>query len=192
MGVGCRAPGEWAQLVKENQSLREDSTRLERTVAEREATIASLENQVDDLKSFGPDRPADLFAPVRLEIASLSGGADFDGQPGDDGIILYLRPIDADGDTVKAPGQISIQLLDNSALSTPRVIGVYTFDEPEQLRNLWYGLVGTQHYTVRCPFPSGVKLPGDRKLLVSAVFVDFLTGRSLTTQKEVSFDAPPL
>jgi len=190
-GSACRSPGQWASLVKENQSLRENMTRLEGAVAERDGTISSFEQQVDDLTSFGPDRPADAFAPVKLEIASLSGGADFDGQPGDDGVIVYLRPKDADGDTVKVPGRISIQLLDNSALDSPRVVGVYTFDEITALRKMWYGLAGTQHYTVHCPFPAGVDLPRERKLLVSAVFVDFLTGRSLTAHKEVSFAGPP-
>ncbi|MEK7710711.1 MAG: hypothetical protein AAB341_02350 [Planctomycetota bacterium] len=188
--LACRSPGEWARLVKENQSLREDKARLERSVSDRDGTITSLHLQIDNLKGFGADRPTDAFAPIKLEIASLSGGANYDGQPGDDGVTVYLRPLDADGDVVKASGRIAIQLLDNSVLGSPRVVGVYVFDDIKALRKMWYGMLGTQHYTVRCPFPPGATLPESRKLLVSAAFVDFLTGQTLTADKEIAFATP--
>jgi hypothetical protein len=187
--AACRSPGEWARLVKENQSLREDKARLERSVSDRDGTITSLHRQIDNLTSFGADRPVDAFAPIKLEIASLSGGANYDDQPGDNGVTVYLRPLDADGDVVKAPGRITIQLLDNSVLGSPRVVGIYVFDDIKELRKMWYGLLGTQHYTVRCPFPPGATLPESRKLLVSAAFVDFLTGQTLTADKEVGFSS---
>ncbi|UCC28868.1 MAG: hypothetical protein JSU86_11775, partial [Phycisphaerales bacterium] len=109
----CRSPGEWARLIKERDALRDDKERLERVVAQRDGTAARLHEQIENLQSFGPEHPADLFAPATIEIASLSGGADYDGQPGDDGVTVYLRPRDADGDVVKVPGRITIQLLDN-------------------------------------------------------------------------------
>ncbi|MDO8629498.1 MAG: hypothetical protein Q7R41_03305, partial [Phycisphaerales bacterium] len=149
----------------------------------------SLHRQIDNLESFGADRLVDAFALIKLEIASLSGGADYDDRPGDDGVTVYLRPLDADGDAVKAPGRITIQLLDNSVLGSPRVVGIYLFDDIQELRKMWYGLLGTQHYTVRCPFPPGVTLPASRKLLVSAAFVDYLTGQTLTADKEVGFSS---
>ena len=103
---------------------------------------------------------------------------------------MYLRPLDADGAVVKASGRIAIQLLDNSVLGSPRVVGVYVFDDIKALRKMWYGMLGTQHYTVRCPFPPGATLPESRKLLVSAAFVDFLTGQTLTADKEIAFATP--
>ncbi len=189
--LACQSPGEWARLVKENQALREDKGRLERSVSDRDGTISSLSRQVEHLKSFGANRPADAFAPVKVEIASLSGGADYDGQPGDDGVTLHLRPVDADGSVVKAPGKITIQLLDNSVLGSPRVVGVCVFDDVSQLRTMWYGLVGTNHYTIRCPFPPGASLPASRQLLVSVAFVDYLTGKTLTVDKQVRFSPVP-
>jgi len=182
---GCVTPGERAKLIKENVSLRNDNERLQRVVAQRDGTIAQLHEQIRNLKDFEPGRPADLFAPVSLEIASLSGGADYDGKPGDDGVTVHLRPRDADGDTVKAPGRITIQLLDNSDLASPRVLGVYVFDDPEKLRNLWHGRFATDHYTLRCPFAPGTRFPESRRLTISAEFIDYLTGRTLSAVKEI-------
>ncbi|MCH7491658.1 MAG: hypothetical protein IID05_13315 [Gemmatimonadetes bacterium] len=184
---GCLSPGERATLLQERQVLRETVTRLERTVLQRETTIARLHQQIDTLKDFSPQRPSDLFAPVKVEIASLTGGADYDGQPGDDGITVHLRLRDRDGDAVKVPGQIRVQLLDNSDLAKPTVIGVHTFNDPEALRTMWFGKFGTQHYTLKCPFQPGTPLPKTQQLTVAVEFVDFLTGARLTATREVSF-----
>ncbi len=187
---GCDAPGRRAKLTQENEALRRDNERLERTVQQRDGTIARLSQQIENLEGFGPDRPADLFAPVKIEIASLSGGADYDGRPGDDGVTVYLRPRDADGHVVKVPGRITIQLLDNAVLGSPRVLGVYRFDDIEKLRQIWLGRFATQHYTLRCPFPPDTKLPERRRVTVHAEFVDYLTGATLTAVKEVSISFP--
>jgi len=147
-----------------------------------------MQRQIDTLKSLGPDRPFDLFAPVRIEIVRRSGGQDYDGRPGDDGVTLYVRPLDADGDVVKVPGRISVQLLDVSNLERPKVVGVYHFTSPEQLRRTWYGRLGTQHYTLKCPFSDGVVPPPSLDARVE--FTDFLTGKTLTALAEVSITPP--
>ncbi len=180
----CVTPGERARLVKDREALQRKSEQLEWTIAQRDGTIATLSKQVRDLQGFGPDRPADLFAPVRIDIVSRSGGSDYDGKPGDDGVTVYLRPIDSTGDGVKAPGQITIQLLDNTNLDSPRLLGVYRFDDSQRLRMTWYGKFGTQHYTLKCPFAHGVLPP--RHVNVSVEFIDYLTGRTLRASKEVT------
>ena len=114
-----------------------------------------------------------------------TNGADYDGKPGDDGVTVYLRPRDADGHVVKVPGRITVQLLDNTDLGSPRPLGLYVFADPSELRKLWHGRFATQHYTLKCPFPPGTKLPDARRVTVSAEFVDYLTGATLTAVEEV-------
>jgi len=181
---------ERGKILRDNDALRRDKGRLERTVAQRDATIASQRKQIDNLQGFAPDRPVGMFAPVKLEIASLSGGADYDGKPGDDGITVYLRPRDADGDVVKVPGRMKVQLVDNTDLGSPRVLGVYPFENLDEVRKTWHGKFGTQHFTLKCPFPSGVELPKSRRVLVSAEFIDLLAGATLTASKEVGISIP--
>ncbi len=191
LGVtGCVSGTERARVLKDNESLRVEKARVERTLAQRDETIASLHKQIDTLKGFTPDRPLDLFAPVKLEIAGLSGGADYDGKPGDDGITVYLRPRDADGDAVKVPGRMKVQLVDNTVIGSPRVLGVYAFDDPNATRKLWHAKFGTQHFSLKCPFRPDVELPKSRRVMVSAEFVDLLTGATLTASQEVGFSMP--
>ncbi len=189
MVAGCISPGARARRVKDNEALRLRVERLERTIAQRDSTIAMMQQQIGELKGYGPNRPADLFAPVRIEIVSRSGGQDYDGRPGDDGVTVYVRPRDADGDIVKSPGRISVQLLDNTKLDTPKLVGVYRYEDPERLRKTWYGKLGTQHYTLKCPFPPGFVSPP--RLDVKVEFVDYLTGAMLTALGEMSVQTSP-
>lgn len=187
---GCGPNQQAIKHARENEALRQQNDAMQRSILERDGSIAMLRKQVADLQTLGPDRPVTFFAPVKLEIASLSGGADYDGKPGDDGINVYLRPKDTDGDTVKTPGKMKVQITDNSNLASPRVIGVYSFDNLEEVRKTWHGQFGTQHFTLKCPFPGGVALPASRKLVVSAEFVDLLSGATLTASQEVKFAEP--
>lgn len=183
----CDSNQRFARLNRENQILREEKLLAEKAVQDCDKELAASQQQVHQVQNLGPDRPVALFAPVSIEIASLSGGADYDNQPGDDGVTVHLRPKDADGQVVKVPGKITIQLLDNSDMTKPKVVAVCEHEKPDDLRQLWMGILGTNHYTIRCPFPGGAALPESRRLLVNAAFVDFLTGRTLTASKEVSF-----
>jgi len=186
----CMSGTERGRILRDNDALRIEKERLERRVAQRDETIALLQKQMDNLKGFSPDRPIDMFAPVKLEIASLSGGADYDDMPGDDGITVYLRPRDADGDVVKVPGRMKVQLMDNTDIGSPRVLGVYVFNDLNEVRKTWHSKFGTQHFTLKCPFRPYIELPKSRKVMVSAEFVDLLTGATLTASQEVGFSMP--
>ena len=65
-----------------------------------------------------------------------------------------------------------------------RVLGVHVFDDPNELRQAWHSRFGALHYTLRCPFPPGLR-PTSSKVTVYAEFTDYLTGQTLTAVKEV-------
>lgn len=187
---GCTNQGTIVRLSQERDRLATELERAKRDIASRDARIRRLEDRINALTRMSSDRPVDLFAPVRIEILSRSGGWDYDNVPGDDGVRVYLRPIDADGHAVKAPGAITIRLQDNSDLSNPRDLGVSVFNAPDVLRSMWYGRFGTDHYTADCQFRPGVRPAPPGRVLVIAEFRDFLTGRALTATREVDV-APP-
>lgn len=183
--TSCASPGQHIDWVTKNDKLNRDNAQLERVVAQRDETINHQRQQIENLKTFDQLTPADLFAPVKIEFASLTGGDNYDGIPGDDGITVHLRLRDADGDLVKTPGKITIQLLDATEPGSPYDLGVYRFDDPQQLRKLWHGRFGTNHYTLKCPFRSKLSPSSSRKVIIRAEFDDYLTGRNLTAVKEV-------
>ncbi len=182
---GCDG-GHRERLVTGYDQLRQQNESLSRDLADRDRTVAALTLQIDDLTTFDAKAPADLFAVTKLEIVRLTGGADYDGKPGQDGVTVHLRLLDADGDIHKAAGRFTIQLVDNRDLGSPRVLGVYNFHEPQQLKKAWFGKFGTNHFTFKCPFKPSDNLTGVTDVDVKAEFLDFLTGRRISAIKQVS------
>ncbi len=147
-------------------------------VAQR-VTIEQLHKQLQDCRGISDDDLTKIFYPEKVVIASLSGGDDYDGQPGDDGITVYLRPVDRDGDAIKVAGNILIQLYDLANPPDENLIGEYSFPV-EAVSRLWYGKLATYHYTLRCPWQRGP--PRHREITIRAIFTDFLSKRVVTAQ----------
>ena len=188
--VSCGCLGPTARELELERALDAAQISLkanERVLAERDATIGALREQIKKDRPFqgvGVDR---LFTVDRIEIVSRSGGADFDGVRGDDGVVLYVRPVDRDGDVIKAAGAFEIQLVDLDAAGGPKQIGLCRVEEPEELARAWYGGMLTNHYTLRCPFADG-SVPSGRAVLAQVTFVDFLTGRVHTATGSLQID----
>lgn len=188
--LGCVPPSQRPDLATENAALKRRIGELEQRADRWRNQTALLEQQVENLQAFAPEQPADLFAPVRIEISSISRGADTDGRPGDDGVTVYVRPLDADGDAVKAPGIIEVEVVDNANLGTPRVLGHCRYDDPEKIRRMWHGKFLTDHYAVSCPFLPEAEPPDRPEVLVTVQFTDFLTGQVLTASRAIPVNLP--
>ncbi|HUU85749.1 MAG TPA: cell division protein ZapB [Phycisphaerae bacterium] len=177
-------------LQQRVDELVQDNARLERESLDRQAKIADLQAQVETLQDLGPDRLNNLFVVDRIELASLTGGAEYDDVPGDDGVTVYLRPVDADGHVLKAAGEITIELLDANAPGAPKSLGLYVHNEKQQLRKLWHGGLLTNHYTIKCPWDPTIGPPTNREVTIKAIFYDFLTGKRCTSTKVVKVSLP--
>jgi len=132
--------------------------------------------------------PPDHPKAVRLEIEKLSGGEDYDGQPGDDGVTVYLKPLDKVGDIVKALGDIRIQLYDLANPPGRNLVGEYHFPA-KTVGDKWHGKLMTYHYTLKCPWQRGA--PEHSEITIRAVFRDYLTGHVMSTQTTCTVRPPP-
>ena len=191
--AGCQ-PGSTGLATELQRKL--DQTQLEKQSLTRKNqdltdTIKAQERRIQDLMGFNAGTSDTLFAVDRIELASLTGGADFDGQPGDDGIVVYLRPLDADGHVIKAAGEITVKLVDNNGPGLPRLLGRYVIDDPEELRRAWHGRFMTDHFTVKCPWnPKPEGKPQGPEVEIKVTFLDWRTGRSFTAHKVVEVSLP--
>jgi len=187
---GCEPPrgGAMAQLKVENERLAEQIEQLKADLARREQQIQQRDLQIANLQRLGSKRLDLLYYPVRVEIVWPTGGADYDGKAGDDGVTVYLRPIDQDGHAIKAAGEIRIELFDLAAPDGQRLIGRYVLDV-EHAREAWYGRALTYHYTIQCPWRTGP--PAHPEITVRATFIDYLTGRELHDTKVCTIRYPP-
>jgi hypothetical protein len=190
--AGCDTPPDERLTVLRQKAdeLAQENARLERQELAQQARINDLQQQVETLQALGPGRLDSLFVVERIELASLTGGADYDGLPGDDGVTVYVRPLDADGHVLKAAGEITIELLDTNVPGDPKTLGLYVHNELQQLRKLWHGGFLTDHYSIRCPWDPAIGPPTNREVTIKATFYDFLTGRRRTATKVVEVALP--
>ncbi|MCB9849834.1 MAG: hypothetical protein H6817_03940 [Phycisphaerales bacterium] len=152
-------------------------------VADRDALLANLQRRVDANRPFANLTLDDLFTVDRIVIVDQTGGSDFDGKPGDDGVIVYVRPVDAQGDTLKAAGKITVQLLDLTDPASPRALATCEYADRDALAAAWFGGFLTDHYTLKCAIPAG--LSPAREVHVRVTFLDYLTGREFVASKTV-------
>jgi hypothetical protein len=184
---GCwSAPNTAGQ--RELQTQRELIARQNEQITSQKATIDELNKQLAAARGIKSEDLQNIFYPTKLVIDPLSGGYDIDGRPGDEGVVLYLQPVDAAGDVLKVAGEIRIQLYDLANPPTENLIGQYVIPV-EQARDLWYGKLMTNHYTIKCPWPSGP--PKHSEITVHATFIEYLTKRVVSAQGTVKVGLPP-
>ncbi len=173
------------QLQRQADALTADNERCKQELADRDAQIAALRRRIENEPYLQGIVLDDLFLVDRITLESRTGGVDLDGQPGDDGVVVYIQPRDADRDMLKAAGQITVQLLDLTAPGAPRELATYVFNDRETLRKSWYGGLLTDHYTLKCAFPPLALNTVPREVHVRVTFLDYLTGREFVASTTV-------
>jgi hypothetical protein len=184
---GCWSPPKTAEQ-RELLTQRETIVRQNDEIARQKAKIDELTKQLTAARGITNEDLQKVFYPTKLVIDPLSGGYDIDGQPGDEGVVLYLQPVDAAGDVLKVAGEIRIQLYDLANPPAENMIAQYVIPV-DQARDLWYGKLMTNHYTIKCPWPSGP--PKHPDITVHATFIDYLTKRVVSAQSVVKVNLPP-
>ncbi len=189
----CLLPGCWTrpdeECTRQLQAAREEVVRQRDQLLAQKAALDKLTAQLDTVRGISPQDLERIFRPVKLQLASLTGGYDKDNRPGDDGVVVYLQPLDEEGDVLKVAGEIRIQLYDLAAPPAQNLVGEYVIPVDEA-RKLWYGKFMTNHYTVYCPWPPAGP-PRHPEITIQATFVDFLTQRVLTAQQTCTVKLPP-
>ena len=186
---GCSIFQQLESRERENIELRDRLAARNEELTARQERIDGLEQQVNGLQDRGELEVTKLPHASGIRFARLTGGHDYDGAPGDDGITVYLQPVDADGHVIKAAGSITIDLFDlANPDGTQRIVTRRL--NVDQTRKAWSDGLWTRHYTIDCPWPEE-RLPAHREITVRATFTDYLTGKAWTTQQVVTITYPP-
>lgn len=185
--AGCTDTGN-VDLRRQIAELRTQIDEKNTQIESQQAQINELEQQLRVARAISDEDMAILFHPVKIAIDKLSGGENYDSQPGDDGVTVFLRPIDQQGDVLKAAGAMRIELYDLAAPEGQKQLGTWNFPVA-QAKDLWYGQLMTQHYTLKCPWKD--RRPTGAEITIRATFVDYLTQRVMTDQATCKITLPP-
>ena len=164
-----------AQLAKKNRDLRAD--------------VTSQKKQIHSLANLGQGKRLEkLFHAEKIRLGRHTGGIDTDDKFVHDAIKVYLHPIDPDGSTVKAAGSVKIQIFDLALPAERNIIGLYEWSVDDMSKCFSGGFM-TYHFSFVCPWKKNT-LPEHEQLTVRVEFLDYLTGKTFTTQKACKVKLP--
>jgi hypothetical protein len=130
-------------------------------------------------------KPADKKVTHLFLNPILTTAADFDGQPGDDGLRVVLEPRNAAGQFVSEAGAVSIVVLDPDRQGDAARIARWDFDQ-SAMRQLLAASSG-QNIKVEVPWPGSSPAATRLKLFVRYETPD---GRQVQADREI-FVTPP-
>ncbi len=169
--------------LEENEKLKADNQNLLSEVAEQAKTIETLRGL------GGPERLKNFYVVKAIKLGNYTGGYNLDNQNGDEGIKVYIEPIDQYGNVIKAPAEVKIQLFDLAEPVEKNLIGEYAWNV-EQVGKEWSGGFGAYHYSFFCQWKDDDP-PKHNQITVRVEFTDYLTGEVFLAQKLCEIDIPP-
>jgi hypothetical protein len=175
------------QADAEVRQYREENAKLKADVRSRQQVIAEQQEQIRTLQALGEKRLDLLFHVSAIKLGRYTAGVDLDGKDGDDGVRVYLQPVDGDGHAIKAAGAVTIQLFDLAAKAEENLLGEYNYPAEEIAKNWSAGFL-TYHYRFDCPWKSSP--PTHPEITVRVAFTDYLTGKQFTAQKVCTVHLP--
>lgn len=168
-------------LDTRTQALADELTR-----ARRASPLAPLEvaPPPQEKESTPPPETVEDFEVERISLGMLTGSADWDGKPGDDGIIVYLYPLDRSGDTVKRAGDCTFELFDLRRSEHPLVMKWHV--AAAEAAGLWQTFPGCYRFKLSWQGP----VPPPPQPVLKATFLT-LSGREFSETKQLRVKLPP-
>ena len=164
------------ELEKENSQLKSEVEQLRQENKQ-------LTEQVEVLRSLPKDRIQNLHRLKSIKITRYTNFYDKNDDGNKDKLVVYLQPIDEDGDIIKAPGAADVQLWDLNKENGKALLGEWHI-EPNELRKLWFKTIVTDNYRLTFDVADKIENPRD-PMTVYVTFTDYLTGKVFKEQKVI-------
>jgi hypothetical protein len=167
------------ELTLEKEQLQEQ---IEQAKSENE----QLKEQLQTLSGLPEDvRLENMYSLEKIKLGRLSGF--FDKDKDKDGkretLIVYVTPIDNDGDGIKATGSMNVQLWDLNKPGSEAMLGEWDVP-PGELKKLWFKTLLAVNYRLTFDISDKVE-KFDEPLTAKVSFTDYLSGKVFEDQKVI-------
>jgi hypothetical protein len=176
--AGCQS----SNLAKEVSTLKQEKTDLQGQLKQSNSEAEQLKNQVHVLSNLPPEvRLEDLYDLQKIRITRYTNLYDKDKDGKKEKLLVYIQPVDEQGDIVKATGAVDVELWDLNKEDGQAQLGQWHIT-PGELKKLWFATLITINY--RLPFDVADKITGEEKeLVVKVTFTDYPSGKVFKEQK---------
>jgi len=171
-------------LVEQIGNLTEQKTQLENQLEQTRAENKQLKKQMHVLSGLPEQvKGENLYRLGKIVIGGYTGFFDKDKDGEKEKLIVYIQPIDEEGDIVKATGAVDVQLWDLNKEEGQALLGQWRV-KPGELKKLWFSTLITINYRLTFDIADKVK-SFDEPLTVKVTFTDYLSGKVLKEQKVI-------
>lgn len=182
--VGCQTQDKNTQLFDQIEQLEVQNTQLQSQIEQSESKIAQLQEQIEVLSGL-PDnlKGENLYRLQRVNIHRYTNIIIDDDEDGrKESLVVYIQPIDENGDKIKASGSVDVQLWNLNKPDGQALLGQWRV-EPDELRELWVAFVVINY---RLTFDVSEIIDNfNEPLTVKVKFTDYLSGRVFEGQKVI-------
>ena len=179
--AGCQGPQQKEAAAAQIEQLTQENKQLLKQVEQATAENTQLKEQVQVLSKLPEEVKLETLARLKsLKIGRFTGFYDKDKDGKKEKLIVYIEPMDEDGDKIKAVGAADIQLWNLNNSEKGALLGQWHVT-PAELRKAWFDTLLFASY--RCMFDITGKVENFAEpLTVKVAFTDYLTGRVFTDQ----------
>ena len=180
--AGCEGDNHVKLLEDKNAQLEKENRQLQRDVEAVKTENQQLTGQVTTLSQLSPGIRIDsLYKLESVKLTRYTNFYDKDKTGTKEKLIVYIQPIDAEGDIIKASGSVEIELwnlnknTDEGALLAKWTVG------PDELKKMWFATVMTENYRLVFDI-AGIVKSFDQPYTVKMTFTDYVSGKVFTDQ----------
>jgi len=184
IAAGCES-SQKKPFAEQIDTLKQEKTQLTRQIEQTKSENKQLKKQLQTLTGLPAEAKLEkLYGLQRIKIHGYTGFYDKDKNGKKEKLIVYIQPIDEDGDIIKAAGAVDVQLWDlNSPQADRALLGQWRV-EPNELKKLWFATLITINY--RLTFDVADKIEGfEEPLTVKVTFTDYLYGKVFNEQRVI-------
>jgi len=184
LAAGCENANKKSPLAEQIQQLKQEKTELTRQIERSENENEQLQEQILVLSGLPEEAKAEnLYRLQRIKVTRYTNFYDKDKDGEKEKLIVYIQPLDEEGDIVKATGTVDVQLWDLNKEADQALLGQWHIT-PDQLKKLWFATVITINY--RLTFDVADKIENIQEpLTIKVTFTDYLTGKVFKEQKVI-------
>ncbi len=163
------------------QQIAREKTELMRDLQQCKAENAQLAEQIKALSAIPETKRVNPYRLKSIKITRYSNFYDKDDDGKREKLIVYVGPIDREGDAFKAAGTVNVQLWNLNNLNGQALLAQWQV-EPDDLRHTWYDTLVSASYRLTFDTPEGLDVLAE-PLTIKVTFTDYLTGEIFRQQQ---------
>jgi len=184
--AGCDSTGGLSP-AEEIELLKQEKTQLQNQLEQFKSENEQLKKQMRVLSDLPSEaRVENLYQVQKIKLTRYTGFYDKDDDGKKEKLIVYIQPIDEEGDVVKATGAVDIQLWDLNRPNGEALLGQWRV-EADELKKNWFATLIVINYRLTFDVANIIETLQEA-VTVKVTFTDYVSGKVFKEQRVIKPD----